>query len=132
MPCGPLQALIVNAAREVVLIDGYATPDTLALFSQKRSGVALRILTKPKGVDAALRVASTAFNRQYHGLSLRTSEAFHDRFVIVDGSDFYHIGASLNHLARRTFMYSRIDDAEVRTGVWRAFEKAWEAADEVV
>ena len=72
-----------------------------ALFTRKRSGVAVRVLTKT--ADPALRSAFIAFNRQYQGLSLRTSDAFHDRFIIVDGSHFYHIGPSLKDLAKRTF-----------------------------
>jgi len=126
----PIEAIIGSAARQIVLIDGYVTSGTLALFCQKRSGVAVAVLTK--SADAALRAAAVAFNRQYQGLSVRRSEEFHDRFIIVDESDFYHIGASIKDLARRTFMYSRIEDAAVRTRVWRQFETAWQTADNVV
>lgn len=119
----PIEALISAASQQIVLIDGYATSDTLALLCQKRSGVAVAVLTKT--VAPQLRTAALAFNRQYGGLSLRTSQQFHDRFLVIDGTDFYHIGASIKDLGKRTFMYSRVDDVVDRTRLWQDFQAAW-------
>jgi len=55
--------------------------------SSGRSGSGLSAVLGP------LHVAAEAFNTQYGGLSVRTSDAFHDRFVVVDSTEFYHLGA---------------------------------------
>ncbi len=126
----PLQTIVSNALREIILIDGYTDTDTLAILSGKANNVAVCVLTK--SVTPALRISALAFNKQYHGLSIRTSQAFHDRFLIVDGTDFYHIGASIKDLAKRAFMYSRIHDPGLRTALWQQWSAEWNAAGVVI
>ncbi len=103
--------LIARASKEILLVDGYVDATVLDLISAKEQGVAVRILTK--AVSADLKVAAMAFSKQYGSLSLRSSGAFHDRFLVLDDAEFYHFGASLKDLGRRGFMFSRIEEPDV-------------------
>lgn len=125
-----IEEMVTTASREIVVIDSYVGTETLVLLSQKQRQVSARVVTK--NLNQALRSAVVAFNRQYGGLSVKTSDVFHDRFVIIDGTDFYHIGASIEHLGRRTFMVSTIEDPEVRTALWSQYLEAWDAAAEAL
>jgi hypothetical protein len=124
--------IISQAKREIVLIDGYADQSTLDLLAVKNPSSSVSILIKPRRVDAKFKLAATAFNKQYGNLSVRTSESFHDRFIFVDEHEIYHLGASLNHLGGRGFMFSRIEEPVVIDSLRKEFKKEWEMAPAVV
>ena len=52
----------------------------------------------------------TKFNAQYGGLSVKTSMAFHDRFLIIDDKEPYLIGASLKDLGRKCFGFTKMEN----------------------
>jgi len=78
--------------------------------------VSVRILTASKTLPPDIPALAGAFNQQYGqkgALSVRTSNAFHDRFLIIDDTDFYHFGASIKEAGSRGFMFSRIEEPSV-------------------
>ena len=124
--------LITHAKISIVIIDGYIDEDVLNILTAKNAGVVASILTKSKSVLPALVTAGNAFNKQYPSLSIRTSEAFHDRFVIIDDSDFYHFGASIKDLGKRGFMFSRIEESFVIDALRAEFSNEWAKATVVI
>jgi hypothetical protein len=126
--------LVVQAANAITLIDGYVDDKVLALLTSKREHVTVNLLTKASVLPAHFKVMAVAFNQQYGQkgkLSVRTSEKFHDRFLIVD-NDYYHFGASLKDLGKRGFMFSRIEEPSVVATVQGAFTAEWGTAPVVV
>jgi hypothetical protein len=114
---------VLSTARvSIVLVDGYISHDVLELMSGKAEQVAVSILTKPSTLPSNIVTLANAFNRQYGrkgGLSIRTSNAFHDRFLIIDDDQFYHFGASLKDLGSRGSMFSRIEEPTIITSLRR-------------
>ncbi len=54
------------------------------------------------------------FNAQYgDSLTVRVSDRFHDRFLIIDMATLIHVGASLNHLGRKCFAFSSLDKSNI-------------------
>lgn len=102
----------------------------LNLISAKDNAVEVSILTKK--VSAALNIAASAFNKQYGNLSIRTSSAFHDRFVITDDSDFYHFGASIKDLGNRGFMFSLIEEPTVIDALRNQWKQEWAKASVII
>ena len=115
-----VERLIVFAKRSLILIDNWATVETLDLFAKKRKGVRFTIFTSEhfdkKGVPH--RKISPAdiktFNAQYPKLTIRYNESFHDRFLIIDDKELYLIGASLKDLGAKCFGFMKMDAAEIR------------------
>ena len=67
-----------------------------------------------KGEPACTFVGSQgSFNTQYPKLAVRYSEAFHDRFLIIDDKELYLIGASLKDLGRKCFAFMKLDPGEI-------------------
>lgn len=64
----------------------------IGLLTVKNPGTAVRILTKAESISAAVQTAASDFNKQYGGLQILTSDAFHDGFIILDDSKFCHFG----------------------------------------
>jgi hypothetical protein len=60
--------------------------------------VKVKVVSSPRGNKLAQSDVDK-FNAQYGGLMVKTSLAFHDRFLIIDGKELYLIGASLKTLA---------------------------------
>ena len=112
-------SLVSRAKRALILIDNWATPETLDLFAKKRKGVKVTIFTsehfKKKAPHHSISDADIAtFNAQYPKLAVRYTEKFHDRFLIVDDKELYLIGASLKDLGRRCFAFTKLDPAAIR------------------
>lgn len=99
--------LVKSAERKIVLVDNYVDESVLALMSSKRAAVSVEIFTKR--VPETLRLAAEKFNGQYGGLSLTQFAASHDRFLILDDSELYLIGASLKDLGKKWFAFSKLD-----------------------
>ncbi len=112
--------LIQSAKRSLILIDNWATPETLDLFAKKRKGVKVTIFTSEhydkrhvphrKISDADVKT----FNAQYPKLAVRYNEIFHDRFLIIDDKELYLIGASLKDLGSKCFAFTKLDAGEIR------------------
>ena len=111
--------LIQSAKRSLVLIDNWATAETLDLFAKKRKGVRLAIFTSehydkkhmPHHKISPADVAT--FNAQYPKLAVRYNETFHDRFLIIDNKELYLSGASLKDLGRKCFAFTKLDAGEI-------------------
>ena len=81
-------------------------------FDKKAEGASLVIVTSARGNRlAASDIAK--FNEQYPSLTVTTSTAFHDRFLILDASELYLIGASLKDLGKKCFAFSKLDAANI-------------------
>ena len=111
--------LIGSAKKSLILIDNWATPETLDLFAKKRKGVKVTIITsehydKKHVPHRKISDADIAtFNAQYPRLAVRYNETFHDRFLIIDDKELYLIGASLKDLGRKCFGFTKMDAGEI-------------------
>ena len=107
--CSLVERLVSRAKKSILLIDSWVGPGTLDMLAKKRAGVSVEIVTSSNGKLAATDVAK--FNAQYPPLSVRTSANFHDRFLILDDKELYHIGASLKDLGKKCFAFSTMESA---------------------
>lgn len=99
--------LIRSATQSLVLIDNYIDESVLLMMSKRNSGVTATIYTYTVGTQ--LRLDIDRFNAQYPPVDIRTYKGCHDRFLIVDNKDIYHIGASLKDLGKRMFAFSKLE-----------------------
>ncbi|WP_298753351.1 ORF6N domain-containing protein [uncultured Arcobacter sp.] len=99
--------LIRKAKNSIVLIDNYVDDSTLLLFS-KNQNIDVTIYTDT--FTKALKLDLEKYNKQYKDISIETNKKFHDRFLIIDNKDVYHIGASLKDLGKKTFAFSKLED----------------------
>ena len=110
--CSLVEKLIGRAKKTILLIDSWVGIGTLDMLAKKRKGVVVEVVTSPRGNKlAASDIAK--FNAQYGGLSVKTSMAFHDRFLIIDDKELYLIGASLKDLGKKCFGFTKMDSGEV-------------------
>ena len=102
--------LVRKAQKSIILVDGYCDDVTLDILSQKRGGVSVTIATHEKSLrDSLTPTAVEKFNKQNPTLTVKATGAFHDRFMIIDGVELYHFGASLKDLGRQYCAVSKLD-----------------------
>lgn len=99
--------LIKSAKNSLILIDNYIDENTLLMLSKRTTGVNATIYTQR--ITPQLQLDLTRHNNQYPPINIRTYRQAHDRFLIIDRSDVYHIGASLKDLGKKLFAFSKMD-----------------------
>lgn len=103
------ESFIQSAKKEIVLIDGYVDLTVLERLAKKHKGVNVQLYTDSKTKITSLDVQK--FNAQYPTLSLNFTSKMHDRFLIIDNSVLYHIGASLKDLGKKCFAFEILDSS---------------------
>ena len=100
--------LLKSAKKEVILIDNYIDDTVLTLFS-KYPRLKYIIIINNKNLSKQLKLDIGKYNSQYSNLTIKTSNKFHDRFLLIDNQEAYHVGASLKDLGKRVFGFNKID-----------------------
>ena len=116
-----LVSLVQRAKREIVLIDGYVDTGTLNILAKKQPGVSVTVWTHPKTSLTARDVAT--FNVQYPALEVRHTASFHDRFLILDGTEGYLVGASLKDAGKKSFGVAKLEDSSIIGSIIAALGK---------
>ena len=106
-----VQKLIKSAKKSITLIDNYVDESVLTMMSEKQSGVKVDIYTKE--ISKVLQLAGRNFNAQYGDLEIKTTDVFHDRFMIIDDETIYIIGASLKDAGKRLFAFTQMDSEQI-------------------
>lgn len=99
--------LVKSVRRSIVLIDNYVDETVLLMLSKRSVGVSATIYTQR--ITQQLQLDLDRHNSQYPPIDIRTYRDSHDRFLIVDETDVYHIGASLKDLGKKMFAFSKLD-----------------------
>ena len=99
--------LIRGAKNSIILIDNYVDDSTLLLFS-KNQNINVTIYTHT--FSKALKLDLEKYNKQYRDITIKTNKNFHDRFLIIDEKEVYHMGASLKDLGKKAFAFSKMND----------------------
>lgn len=100
--------LIKKAETTLIIIDNYIDMSILEMLTEKSKSVGVTIITQKNTSIKALDIEK--FNAQYEKLEIKHSQDFHDRFLIIDHLELYHIGASLKDLGKKCFAFSLIED----------------------
>lgn len=98
--------LLRSAKNEIILIDNYIDDIVLTLFS-KTPNIKVTIYTNT--ISKQLKLDFEKYSKQYNNITLKTFKNSHDRFLIIDKKEIYHIGASLKNLGKKWFAFSKMN-----------------------
>ncbi|OHD92510.1 MAG: DNA-binding protein [Sulfuricurvum sp. RIFCSPLOWO2_12_43_5] len=99
--------LIKSAKESIILIDNYVDESVLTLLSKRDMKVNATIYTK--NITKQLELDLQKYNTQYPTIELKKFDSSHDRFLLIDEKEVYHIGASLKDLGKKWFAFSKLD-----------------------
>lgn len=104
---------IVTCSNEsIVLFDPYADIKTLNAFKNKNDSVSLLLITSNKNKLSQIDIDT--FNAEYGGLIVKIDDRHHDRYLIIDDYNFYHLGSSVNYLGKKLSQITKIEDEDIK------------------
>lgn len=115
--------IIRSAKNTIVLIDNYIDENTLTHLSKKEKGVNVLLLTKNPDKQFLLDVKKA--NEQYGHFVIKAFARSHDRFLIIDNEDIYHLGASLKDLGKKWFAFSKLEKSSVENIISEIEKLGW-------
>ena len=99
--------LIRTAKKSILLIDNYVDDSVLLMLGKRDKSVTATVYTHT--ISHQLNLDIRKYNSQYPPIEVKTYKQCHDRFLIIDDTDVYHIGASLKDLGKKMFAFSKLD-----------------------
>ena len=105
--------IIRTAKNNIVLIDNYIDENTFVHLSKKNKSVKVTLFTKSTSQQILLDLQKA--NEQYGGFEIKNFTQSHDRFLIIDNKEVYHLGASLKDLGRKWFAFSKLEKTSVQS-----------------
>jgi hypothetical protein len=103
--------LVRSAKTSILLIYNYVDDTVLKLLAKRELGIMATIYTKTIGKQLATDLQK--HNAQYPTITLHEKAVAHDRFIIIDQTELYHIGASLKDLGKKCFAFSKMNEEVV-------------------
>ena len=103
--------IISKANKEIIIIDNFVDKITLDILSKKKVNVMVLLITDDKK-SKLTKTDIKKFNSEYPTLKIKYTNIFHDRFIIIDNKELYHLGASLKDLGKKIFGITKIEDNE--------------------
>ncbi|RBQ28163.1 virulence RhuM family protein [Aliarcobacter vitoriensis] len=97
--------LLKLSKNEIILIDNYIDDTIFTLFS-KYQNINFAIYTS--SISKQLKLDYEKYQTQYKNITLKTFKNSHDRFLILDKKEIYHLGASLKDLGKKWFAFSKM------------------------
>jgi hypothetical protein len=99
--------LVKSAKISIELLDNYIDESVLTLLSKRNKDVRVAIYTK--SISKQLQLDLDRFNAQYEPVEIKEFTKSYDRFLIIDETEVYHIGASLKDLGKKWFAFSKLN-----------------------
>ena len=103
--------IIKKASEKILIIDNYIDDNVLKMLTKKKTNVEVVILTSNKSNIQNLDIQK--FNKEYPILKVSKTSKFHDRFIVIDNKEMYHLGASIKDLGKKCFGINRIEDMDI-------------------
>lgn len=103
--------IIKKANKKILIIDNYIDDSILKMLAKKKNNVEVVILTSNKSNIENLDIHK--FNKEYPILKVAKTNKFHDRFIVIDNKEMYHLGASIKDLGKKCFAINQIEDMEI-------------------
>ena len=119
--------LVSRAEKKLVLVDNYVDVGTLNILAKKKSDVEVIVYTVRRTRLSEADVNN--FNQQYPTLEIKYTGVFHDRFLIIDDTCAYHIGASIKDAGKKCFGISLIEDTRIVKDILERLNLETEEAD---
>lgn len=103
--------IIKKANHKILIIDNYIDDSVLKMLTKKKNNVEAVILTSDKSNIDNLDIKK--FNKEYPILKVAKTNKFHDRFIVIDNKEMYHLGASIKDLGKKCFAINKIEDMKI-------------------
>ena len=103
--------IIKKANRKILIIDNYVDESVIKMLTKNNKMVEIIIITSNKSTIENIDIQK--FNKEYPTLKITKTNKFHDRFIVIDNKEMYHLGASIKDLGKKCFGINKIEDMKI-------------------
>jgi len=126
-----IKKIITTAKNELVVIDPYVDGSFFQILAACSHSLQVKILSFKIPPDLSLEAKKFLMQHPNFALEIKTAKAFHDRFITIDGTQCYHVGASIKDAGNKAFMISQIEDKANLDALLRQQASIWTSATTV-
>ncbi len=123
-----LKKIIQSAQRSIIIVDPYLDSSILTLLGTCNNSLEIRLISYKLPNDFTLEVANFRKQHSSHTLEIRLTREFHDRFIVIDDVNCFHIGASIKDAGDRAFMINQVQDKANVCAIIEQVGKSWDGA----
>jgi hypothetical protein len=126
-----IRDILEKAASSAMIVDAYLGSTIFATLSAiNPTTLSVQLLTTEGKLKPDFRVEAANFRQQYTAaqLEVRTTTDFHDRFITIDDTEYYHVGASIKDAGKRAFLISRLQDEPIVSILKQYLSQVWQSA----
>lgn len=124
-----VRSLFKGARQEIFIIDGYVDTSLFQFLLSTNGPTTCRVLTKARTLPHDFATEAKHFAQQHRfALSVRTSDLFHDRQIVLDGFQAFVLGASIKDAGKRAFHIIPVETPSTRLEMIRYAEEVWNQA----
>ncbi len=130
-----IREIIEKTSNNAMIIDPYMGSTIFATLSTISAAMfSVQLLTTSKNLKPDFHVEASRFQAQYKNvrLEVRTTADFHDRFIVIDKTNYYHVGASVKDAGKRAFLISRLQDQPIISTLDQYITQVWDSAKAVL
>lgn len=106
-----LTDIVKSAENSIYIIDNFIDETILTLLTKRKPKVDVKIFTK--NITKQMQLDVNKYNKQYPKAELLQLDKAHDRFIVIDKKDVYHLGASLKDLGKKWFAFTKIKNDSI-------------------
>ena len=124
-----LYRLLKRASQVIDIMDPYLDTDVFDFIDAIDTTINVRLITgnpKPLFVRQLHALQTTRSNIEASSNSLS-----HDRFVILDRQEAWHLGASINGLGKKACMISKVGETTQLTKIISDFQSWWSSGEKI-
>jgi len=116
-------SIMKMASSKLFIVDEYLDESIFDYLESLDSAIQVKLLTSSR--KPIFKTLYLPFARKHRNVEARESTDCHDRFIIIDESVIYHLGASINYAGHKAFMINKIEDKEEKKKITNDFIDWW-------
>lgn len=125
--------ILQSAKTAITIVDPYLDQNLFTLLTTAiQPNMAFQLLTAKCPSDFQLEARHWLTQNSGVTLEVRSTKDFHDRFIIIDNTQCWHIGCSIKDAGRKVFMVSAMEDSANRTALLAQITKTWQASNKIL
>jgi hypothetical protein len=122
--------LMKRATMTLAIVDLYLDDNIFDYIESIDPAIKVQLLTGSK-MPIFTQLYKT-FSASHANVEAKEFSGCHDRFLILDGTEVWHLGASINHAGKKAFMINKVTDQEQKNAILSDYKTWWANGNSVL
>ena len=127
-----IESILESATKSIKIVDNYMSEDSVQVIETANTNRDIQILTLKTDPKFITAVSQSKKGRK--GLyEVRTTSSFHDRYLIIDDTDVWMCGPSIDYLGvKKPGVIVKFEDVKIISTVISLFNSEWQSASVII